>query len=201
MSANSVKTFRKNLDISISVSARNGAKGNSWKTERVIGAENSSKTISVIFEAPFSIFIDRKRSGQGNVFIRICHSVNEGGVSVWLSLPIWLPGLMFLLWGSLSLVPCYFQRVTVKSGQYTSYWNAFFTFKVEVCAEFRPKLDKKKSTKTPCPEPNDSRTYWWIVILVLNDWHHNLPTETANKEPQWRVEISFSLTLDFASVC
>ena len=40
----------------------------------------------------------RKRSlGQGNVFTRVCHSVHggEGGLCM-MSLPVWLPGPMFL---------------------------------------------------------------------------------------------------------
>ena len=42
------------------------------------------------------IFTTRKRSlGQGNVFTRGCHSV-RGGCLCMMSLPVWLPGPMFL---------------------------------------------------------------------------------------------------------
>ena len=73
-----------------------------------------------------------------------------GGGLCMMSLPVWLPSPMFLQGGSLSLVPCSRTETpltetpwtetpipwietpldrdypcTVKSGQYTSYWNAF----------------------------------------------------------------------------
>ena len=51
----------------------------------------------------YEIFTARKLCfGQGNVFTRVCHSVHrEGGLRM-MSLPVWLPGLMFFLGGSLS---------------------------------------------------------------------------------------------------
>ena len=48
----------------------------------------------------YDIVTARKRSlGQGNVFTRICHSVNRGRGLCMMSLPVWLPGPMFLFGG------------------------------------------------------------------------------------------------------
>ena len=53
-----------------------------------------------------AIVTARKRSlGQGNVFIGVYSQTSGGGLCM-MSLPVWLPGPMFLLGGSRSLVPC-----------------------------------------------------------------------------------------------
>ena len=52
----------------------------------------------VVQKNTYSHFYARKRSlGQGNVFTCVCHSVH-GGLSR-MSLPVWLPGPMFLSMG------------------------------------------------------------------------------------------------------
>ena len=80
--------------------------------------------------------------GYGNVFIHICNSVH-GGFCI-MSLPVWLPGPMFLLGVSVSgpmfllgvsVLDVTVQRTPrrlpvtetphlVKSGRYAPYWNA-----------------------------------------------------------------------------
>ena len=84
-----------------------------------------------------SFFYRPQTKFGGKVIFSVASVILSRGVLCMMSLPVWLPGLMFLLEGSLSLVPCSFGGVSVrgvllralyqnqKSGQYASYWNAF----------------------------------------------------------------------------
>ena len=107
-----------------------------YNLNRAVTAAGNTQCINIIA---------RKRSlGQGNVFTRVCHSVHRGeGALCMISLPVWLPGPMFLpgglcLWshvpsGRVSITDTPFDRdlpgqrppCTVRSGWYASYWNAF----------------------------------------------------------------------------
>ena len=53
----------------------------------------------------FCYITARKRSlGEGNIFTVVCHSVHGGGGGLYMmSLPVWLPGPMFIQGGVVSV--------------------------------------------------------------------------------------------------
>ena len=68
---------------------------------------------SSVHDLKMTLFTARKRSfGHGNIFWSVCHSVQRG-FSVWCH---FLSGYLVpcSFWGSLSLVPCSFQEVSVR---------------------------------------------------------------------------------------
>ena len=100
------------------------------------------------------IIVLKRSLGQGNIFRGVCLSTGRSLYDVTSCLAVWshvpsrlvsVPSPMFLLGGSLSLVPCSFLVVSFqegdpwnpKNGQYASYWNAFLFFLASAADQVR----------------------------------------------------------------
>ena len=115
---------------------------------------------------------------------------SQGGGFCMMSLPVWLPGPMFLLGWSLSLVPCSFQGVSVQGSLFRGCLSGVSVLGVSVQGSPWGSLSKGSLSGGLCQVKSRWYASYWNAFLYKSYYwiQFNCTVQMWSMENRWQVQ-------------